>query len=186
MQANSFKKLGIPYILEIVSKNLENHFFFFGFVISNRWIVLCRKYLFVSKLNSARNSCHQACLALNFFCVLKKVFATLSITIVKIPPQTVRILEPKGFGGSRNAKELENFQWDMKQFFKAAHVPNEEMVSITSMYLSGDAKLWWRTRMRDYAESGRPQINIWETLKRELKEQFLPPNSAWLVRESLK
>ena len=65
-------------------------------------------------------------------------------------------------------------------------MPDNEMVSITSMYLSGDAKLWWRTRMRDDAESGRPQITIWETLKKELKEQFLPTNSAWLVRESLK
>ena len=44
----------------------------------------------------------------------------------------------------------------MEQFFKAAHVPDSEMVSITSMYLSGDAKLWWRTRMGDDAESGRP------------------------------
>ena len=74
----------------------------------------------------------------------------------------------------------------MEQFFKAAHVPNEEMVSITSMYLSGDAKLWWRTRMGDDAKSGRPQITTWETLKRELKEQFRPTNSAWLARGSLK
>ena len=40
--------------------------------------------------------------------------------------------------------------------------------------------------MGDDAESGRPQITTWETLKRELKEQFLPTNSAWLARESLK
>ena len=40
--------------------------------------------------------------------------------------------------------------------------------------------------MRDDAESGRPQIDSWETLKRELKEQFLPTNSTWLARESLK
>ena len=74
----------------------------------------------------------------------------------------------------------------MEQFFKAAHVPDDEMVSITSMYLSSDAKLWWRTRMGDNVEYGRPQITTWETLKKELKEQFLPTNSAWLVRESLK
>ena len=36
----------------------------------------------------------------------------------------VRVLEPKGFSGNRNAKELENFLWDMEQFFKAAHVPD--------------------------------------------------------------
>ena len=85
-----------------------------------------------------------------------------------------------------NAKELENFLWDMEHFFKDAHVPDDEMVSITSMYLSGDAKLWWRTRMGDDTESGRPQITTWETLKKVLKEQFLPSNSAWLARESLK
>ncbi|RVW31766.1 hypothetical protein CK203_102033 [Vitis vinifera] len=32
---------------------------------------------------------------------------------------------------------------------KAAHVPDGEKVSITNMYLTGDAKLWWRTRMED-------------------------------------
>ena len=53
------------------------------------------------------------------------------------------------------------------------------------MYLMGDAKLWWMTRLEGDAESGRPQISTWETLKRELKEQFLPTNAAWLARESL-
>ena len=56
-------------------------------------------------------------------------------------PSKVRVLELKGFKGNRNAKELENFLWDMEQFFKAAHIPNGEKVAITSMYLIGDAKL---------------------------------------------
>ncbi|RVW58802.1 hypothetical protein CK203_108278 [Vitis vinifera] len=101
-------------------------------------------------------------------------------------PSKVRVPEPKGFNGNRNAKELENFLWDIEQFFKAAHVPDGEKVSITSMYLTGDAKLWWRTRMEDDAESGRPQITTWETLKKELKDQFLPTNTAWVAREALK
>ena len=117
--------------------------------------------------------------------ILKKVVAQ-SPSTMSGPPQKVPVPEPNGFRGARNAKELENFLWDMKQFFKVAHVPDSEIVSITSMYLSGDAKLWWRTRMGDNAESGRPQIDTWETLKRELKEQFLPTNSSWLARESLK
>ena len=50
-------------------------------------------------------------------------------------------------------KELENFLWDMEQFFKVAHVPDEEKVSITRMYLFVDAKLWWRTWMGDDVES---------------------------------
>ena len=46
----------------------------------------------------------------------------------------------------------------MEQFFKVAHVSDGEKIFITSMYLTGDAKLWWRTRMKDDAKSGRPQI----------------------------
>ena len=37
----------------------------------------------------------------------------------------VRVPEPKSFSGNRNAKELENFLWDMEQFFKAARVPRK-------------------------------------------------------------
>ena len=56
-------------------------------------------------------------------------------------PSKVWVPEPKGFNDNRNAKELENFLWDIEQFFKAAHVPDGKKVSITSMYLTGDAKL---------------------------------------------
>ena len=73
--------------------------------------------------------------------ILKKVVAQCPPT-VSGAPQKVRVPEPKGFGGAMNAKKFEIFLWDMEQFFKAAHVPNKDMVSITSMYLSGDAKLW--------------------------------------------
>ena len=83
-------------------------------------------------------------------------------------------------------KELENFLWDMEQFFRAAQVADEEKVSITGMYLMGDAKLWWKTRLEGDVEQGKPHISTWETLKRELKEQFLPTNVAWLARESLR
>ena len=34
----------------------------------------------------------------------------------------LKVLEPKKFNGSRNAKELENFLWDMEQYFHAARV----------------------------------------------------------------
>ena len=74
----------------------------------------------------------------------------------------------------------------MEQFFQVAHVAEGEKVEITSMYLTGDAKLWWRTRVEDDKESGRPQITTWETLKKEIKDQFLPSNVSWMARESLK
>ena len=53
-----------------------------------------------------------------------------------------RIPDPKAFTGNRNAKDLENFLWDMEQYFKAAKIADDDKVSITSMYLVGDAKLW--------------------------------------------
>ena len=57
---------------------------------------------------------------------------------------------------------------------------------ITSMYLSKDAKLWWRTKTSDDVTVRRPKINTWETLKKELKDQFLTTNTAWMAHESLK
>lgn len=68
----------------------------------------------------------------------------------------------------------------MEQYFKVAHVL-EEKVSITSMYLAGDAKLWWRTKTK----MCKPSIMKWEVLKQEL-EQFFPCNIAWVARDSLK
>ena len=53
----------------------------------------------------------------------------------------VRVPKPKGFDGTRSAKDLENFLWDMEQFFKAANAADEEMVSINGMYLLGYAKM---------------------------------------------
>ena len=53
----------------------------------------------------------------------------------------VEIPEPKSFGGAWSAKKLENFLWDMEQYFKVAHILDGEKVLITNMYLFGDAKL---------------------------------------------
>ncbi|ERN00018.1 hypothetical protein AMTR_s00105p00029470 [Amborella trichopoda] len=52
----------------------------------------------------------------------------------------VKVPEPKPFGRARVAKELENLLWDMEQFFTAARA-SEDRVTVTSMYLTRDAKL---------------------------------------------
>ena len=97
-----------------------------------------------------------------------------------------KVPDPKAYEGARDAKALENFLWDMEQYFKAAHINNGEQVTVASMFLVGDAKLWWRTRMDDVESTGRPRIETWAVLKKELKEQFLPNNAAWVAREKLK
>ena len=98
----------------------------------------------------------------------------------------VKIPEPKPFHGVRSAKDLENFIWDIETYFKAACIPEGEKVTMTSMYLAGDAKLWWRSRVDDDEDSGRPRIDTWEMLKKELRDQFLPTNATWVAREALK
>ena len=40
--------------------------------------------------------------------------------------------------------------------------------------------------MEDDADVGKGKIDSWEALKKELKDQFLPTNTAWVVRDSLK
>lgn len=98
----------------------------------------------------------------------------------------VKVPEPKSFEGARSSKELENFLWDMETYFQAARIPNGEKVNITSMYLAGDAKLWWRARQSDDASANRERVETWDALKKELKDQFLPSNTSWLARDALR
>jgi hypothetical protein len=121
---------------------------------------------------------------------LEGEIAVLKKAVVNIPgsggSSKPRVPEPKSFGGARNSKELENCLWDMKQYFGVAKIGANEQVNIAAMYLSGDAKLWWRTRIKEDLNAGRPRIDTWDRLKQELKEQFLPNNTSWLAREDLK
>ena len=52
------------------------------------------------------------------------------------------------------------------------------------MYLSGDAKLWWRTKYQEI-QQGRCQVGSWEDLRRELKSQFFPKNASSIARDKI-
>ncbi|KAK3039204.1 hypothetical protein RJ639_029061 [Escallonia herrerae] len=96
-----------------------------------------------------------------------------------------RVPKPKSYGGARDAKELENFLFDVEQYFRAIRVDSEATkVSMAAMYLVGDAKLWWRKKYAEI-EDGSCVINTWEILKRELKSQFFPENTAFNARKAL-
>ena len=84
----------------------------------------------------------------------------------------MKVPEPKAYNGVRSAKELENFLWDIENYFKAAKVQDTKKVSITTMYLCDDAKVWWKTKVVEVEGLNLPQIETWETLKKELKTQF--------------
>lgn len=58
-----------------------------------------------------------------------------------------KVLKPKVYSRTRNATELENFLWDMEQYFRPARVLKAKCTTITSIYLDGDAKLWQQSRL---------------------------------------
>ncbi|KAK3021351.1 hypothetical protein RJ639_045984 [Escallonia herrerae] len=96
-----------------------------------------------------------------------------------------RVPEPKSYGGAHDAKELENFLFDIEQYFRAIRVDSEvTKVSMAAMYLVGDAKLWGRKKYAEI-EDGTCVINTWDILKRELKSQFFPKNTAFNARKAL-
>jgi hypothetical protein len=70
--------------------------------------------------------------------VLKRDVVTVLISDGTSKP---RVPEPKPFDGTRSSKELENFMWDIEQYFRLAKIGADKQVNITRMYLSGDTKL---------------------------------------------
>ncbi|TYK04995.1 senescence-specific cysteine protease sag39 [Cucumis melo var. makuwa] len=62
----------------------------------------------------------------------------------------VKIPEPKPFCGARDAKALENYIFNLEQYFRATNTITEEAkVTLATMHMSEDAKLWWRSRYVD-------------------------------------
>ena len=66
----------------------------------------------------------------------------------------------------------------MEQYFTTARVPETDKLNITIMYLTGDAKLWWRTRNADDVSAGRTRIDTWDKLMKEMCDQFLHSNAS--------
>ena len=94
-----------------------------------------------------------------------------------------KVPEPRRYEGARDAKELENFLFDMEQYFRAVRTESEEeKVAMASMYLAGDAKLWWRSK---FVENECP-IKTWNDLRQELKNQFFPENVEYMARRRLR
>ncbi|TYK10089.1 uncharacterized protein E5676_scaffold16G002290 [Cucumis melo var. makuwa] len=67
-------------------------------------------------------------------------------------------------------------------YFKATNTITEKAkVTLATMHLSEDAKLWWRSWYVDMQE-GRCTIDTWDALKRELRSQFFLENAEILAR----
>ncbi|KAL0301619.1 UNVERIFIED_CONTAM: hypothetical protein Sradi_6438700 [Sesamum radiatum] len=69
--------------------------------------------------------------------------------------------------------------------YKAARVSDTEKVSIKSMYLHRDARMWWCSCLSNDTSTNRERIETWEVMKKVLKDQFIPCNKSWVAREFL-
>lgn len=107
-----------------------------------------------------------------------------TVGLVRGTPK-IKAPEPKKYNGTRDAKELDNFLWQMQQYFEAISLEDERIkVRTASLYLSDTAILWWRRRCQDI-ERGTVTIDTWDDFKREIQRQFYPENVEFLARRNL-
>ncbi|KAH7687940.1 PspA lactotransferrin-binding region domain-containing protein [Dioscorea alata] len=59
------------------------------------------------------------------FVLCRKAIAQAPSGIPVSPPSRVDVPKPKMYGGSRNAKELDNFLWSLEQYFKALSITED-------------------------------------------------------------
>ncbi|XP_022852267.1 uncharacterized protein LOC111373903 [Olea europaea var. sylvestris] len=88
----------------------------------------------------------------------------------------LRIPKPCTYGEAHDAKEVENLLFDMERYFLTVSIEDEaRKVTAATMYLGGDAKLWWRTKYADI-QAHRVRINSWDLFKEAIRLQFFPKN----------
>lgn len=58
----------------------------------------------------------------------------------------------------------------MDQYFNVVYCSEQEKATNTSRYLSEDVKLWWKTQLQDDKNVDRLRIEMWEQLKKKLKD----------------
>ncbi|XP_070032939.1 uncharacterized protein [Nicotiana tomentosiformis] len=99
--------------------------------------------------------------------------------------QKLKIPEPKPYSGAWNDKEVENFILDIEQYFDAVWGLEEaKKVATATMYLQGDAKLWWRVKY-EAIKAGEDALETWAELKAAIRLQFFPENVEYNARRKL-
>lgn len=94
--------------------------------------------------------------------------------------------KPKEFKGVKNAKEVENFLWQVERDFEGLNIEDDQVkVRTATLFLIENATLWWRRKCADM-EKGLYTIKTWEDFKKELKRQFLPENVVYEARKKLR
>ncbi|CAL9004855.1 unnamed protein product, partial [Prunus brigantina] len=91
-------------------------------------------------------------------------FVTDMESLVDVFKANIRVVEEDVSLLKKVSHDLENFLWEMEQYFKVARISEEEKVTVTCM-------------VPDDASARPPEIETWTTLSKELRDQFLPNNT---------
>ncbi|KAK8275099.1 hypothetical protein V6Z12_D10G115900 [Gossypium hirsutum] len=84
--------------------------------------------------------------------------------------QAMDVPKPEKFNGARSVRDVDNFLWEMEQYFRAMGIEDDVIkVNTTSIYFTDVALLWWRRRSTDEKRGGNV-IGTWEEFQRELKK----------------
>lgn len=98
----------------------------------------------------------------------------------------IDVPKPNSYSGARSAKELDNFIWNLEQYFEGSGVRDDrEKLRVGPLFLADTAMLWWR-RTCGEIEARRVRMESWADFKAALKKQFYPTNAEWEARSRLK
>ncbi|CAH9095580.1 unnamed protein product [Cuscuta europaea] len=116
----------------------------------------------------------------------KKAAASGGATINLAHTPKIDYPKPSKFHGVRDAKEVENYLWQMEQYFDNLNLEDETArIKTATSYLADTAMLWWRRRHADI-ERGVARIDTWDDFKKELKRHFYPENVVFEARKKLR
>lgn len=98
------------------------------------------------------------------------------------PSHKVDAPKPKKFKGARSKIKVDNFLWEIEQYFCAMGIKDDDpKVNTTSLHLTDFALLWWRHGSTNVRHVGI-RIGTWKEFQKEFKTQFYPEyaeNEVW-------
>jgi hypothetical protein len=117
--------------------------------------------------------------------LLKRALANRKSSVVTLI--RINIKEFKPYDETCNAKLLGNVCWDIEQYLEQLNGSlDEAKVNVSTMFLIGTTKIWWRNQVEDLAARRIIEnIENWAEMKATLKAQFDMGNQAWIARNQL-
>lgn len=110
-----------------------------------------------------------------------------SISMARAPsPPKLQIPKPKPYDGKRDARDIDNFVWQMERYFESMLIEDDlTKVRTAAHYMNDMATLWWRTYNENVEKGSTEPVETWDQFKRELKRYFYPTNATFQARDSL-